>query len=485
MSRHFKNLFNHSIIYGFGEISGRVAGFLLMPIYIRYFSPDKYGQLQILVIGALILDIFLNLGLRTAFFKYYFDAEDEKSKSSIINTTYYFILIFSIFLCGSLILLSAPLATALFGDPAYSQYLIFAILTSFFNALAIIPMALFRAKKQSVHFSIFSFSKLIMNLGLKIYFVVSLTKGILGVMQAGMIAAAVSSIFLIFFIYKYLNLSFSWKLLGPLLSFGIPIIPTHLTSWLLSLSDRYLLKMFASYYEVGIYSMGHKIGSIVNIALVVPFGIAWFPFMFSISKNDDAKEVYSRVLTYFFLIGCLMSIGLSIFARDIIHFLATPEYYQGAIVVPFIAFSFVFFGLYRIGSVGINITKKTYYFPICTGISAAFNIVLNIFLIPHFGMIGTATAAIISYFLLFILSFIISQKIYYIEYQYRRLAIIVLITIGITALGMRIEFDSVLLNIALKSGLLIATIPMLHFLRFFQKSELASLQSMFNKLSRR
>jgi O-antigen/teichoic acid export membrane protein len=66
---------------------------------------------------------------------------------------------------------------------------------------------------------------------------------------------------------------------------------------------------------------------------------------------------------------------------------------------------------------GIYIEEKSMYIPLITGIGATVNIVVNLLLIPVWGIMGAALATLGAYFAMAAGLYIVTQKFYRIEYE--------------------------------------------------------------------
>jgi O-antigen/teichoic acid export membrane protein len=95
------------------------------------------------------------------------------------------------------------------------------------------------------------------------------------------------------------------------------------------------------------------------------------------------------------------------------------------VVIPWITIAVTLQGVYLLTSIGMNITKHTEYYPVAAGAAAASNIVANIILIPRYGILGPAWSNVISYAVLASVAFVLSQRFYPIQYEYGRVARVV------------------------------------------------------------
>ena len=75
-----RRLTGHVLVYGFGNIGNRVVGFLLIPVYSRYLTPEDYGVLALVAMLGQILYSVMNMGQNSALFRTYFrhESADER-----------------------------------------------------------------------------------------------------------------------------------------------------------------------------------------------------------------------------------------------------------------------------------------------------------------------------------------------------------------------------------------------------------------------
>jgi O-antigen/teichoic acid export membrane protein len=173
--------------------------------------------------------------------------------------------------------------------------------------------------------------------------------------------------------------------------------------------------------DVGVYSMGVSFGLIQKIALGA-FEYAWAPFYYATARMPDAPRVFSAVTTYGVAVLALMTAGLSAVAFDLLDVVTHGQYVAAASVVTWTAVGVFFYGVYLLTSIGLNITRRTQYYPVSTAIGATANIGLNVLLIPRFGIIGAAWANGAAYGLQAAVAYYFSQRFYHVPYEYGRVA---------------------------------------------------------------
>ena len=100
------------------------------------------------------------------------------------------------------------------------------------------------------------------------------------------------------------------------------------------------------------------------------------------------------------------------------------------------------------------------------------NIVLNVILIPPYGMEGAAIATVAAYVALFLGMLLNAQRVYPVPYQWRRVLKLAGVAVGLTVLGSALHVPlAVAIVLALTYPL--ALLP----LRFYQPDELGRLRS--------
>jgi len=480
MYKDFKKLFQTSFIYGLGSIGGSIVGFFLLPVYTRFLHPADYGILEILTTTNSIITILLIFGMDNSFARFYFDSQTEEYKKQVISTTAIFLICLAGLVIPILLIGSNFLNGFLFGQNNYTFLLQLVFLLSGLTTFFIVPMLLFRIKREAVKYSVISILNVLLIASLNIFFVVGLRKGVLGIMEGRTIAQIVILLVSYYLIKKDLSFRFSLNLLKEMLRYTIPIIPAGLMLWILSLSDRFFLLKLADPVELGLYSVGIKFASILAIAIGA-FNLGYGEFVFSRLYQDDRDKIYSRTFTYFIFVTCLIVLCLSLFSKEVVMLMTTKEYLRASSVIPILGLGLIFNGCYTIFAIGMNITKKMKaIFPI-TAIPAGLNLFLNYIFIPLYGMIGAAYTTLFSYFLMAILTWYASQKVYPLQYEWKRAGKIFFAMGTIFVISKIIIIDQFLFSLLFKFGLVGLYFLLLYFIKLPNNEEKEKIKYLISK----
>jgi O-antigen/teichoic acid export membrane protein len=136
--------------------------------------------------------------------------------------------------------------------------------------------------------------------------------GIEAIFISNLIASALTLVLLLPTIAKSFRPKFHSVLYKRLLKFGLPYLPAGLAVMLVQVIDVPILGYLTDVDTVGIYKANYKLG-IFMMLFVSMFQYAWQPFFLNNAKEENAKEIFSKVLTYFTVIGSLLVIFLSLF----------------------------------------------------------------------------------------------------------------------------------------------------------------------------
>lgn len=471
-----------TLIYGTSTVLGRLLNFLLVPIYTNFLSPSDYGITAYVYSLIAFLNVLYNYGMESAYFRYSSSQEIGTPKQNF-STPFISIAATSFIFSGILISLTTPITDAINIPLHHSSIILYSGLILFFDALAIVPFALLRQTNKAKLFAFIKFLNIVINLLLNILLLVKYDMGIEGIFISGTISSLITFIFLLPTILKNLTFNFSGELYKVLLKYGLPSLPAGFALMVIQVIDRPILRALTDNASVGIYQANYKLG-IFMMLVVSMFDYAWKPFFFKHAKNDNAKELFARITTYFFLLMSLVLLFIAFFIEDIVkiqisgRFIIHPDYWVGLHIIPIIMLGYLFYGLSLTFSAGIYLKKKTLYLPLITFIAAIINVVINLSLIPAIGIMGAALATLSSYITMSMLMYFYSQKFYKINYEFMRILKITLAVILSFILFTIIPSTNY--HLIVKLLLVVVFVILLYLFRFLKKGELSTLKQLFS-----
>jgi O-antigen/teichoic acid export membrane protein len=348
------------------------------------------------------------------------------------------------------LLLSAPIADLLFGSADDSELVMAAFVGLWAGMNYEQLTSLFRVEERSVAFVSASLANIVLTIAATLLLVVVLDAGPIGVIVGNFTGTLLVYAALVGYRREQLGLQFDRSLLREMNRFGVPLIPTALFLWVTNFSDRLFLVRLADTTEVGLYSVGVRLASAM-VLLLTAFRLAWPAFAYSIEDEREARRTYAFVLTYLVLLTTWVATALALLSPWIVRWIAAPAFAESSRVVGPLAFAAVAFGAYIVVAIGVGRARRTQFNWVVTGAAAAINIVLNLVLIPPYGMMGAAIATIVAFATMFAGMAWWSQRIYPVPYQWRRVLTAALGGIALVVAGKLLDAN---LAVALALALL-------------------------------
>ena len=482
MLGHLKSVFKSSIIYSFGNLSSKLVGFILVPLYTSHFKPYFYGIIGLVDVTSVALASIFNLGLYYALFRWYWDQEHAKKQKSIFFTSSFFLFLVSIFITLAFLPFKTQVSSLLFDSPDYSYLSILMVICAGFQIITIMPATLMRLQERPILYTVTNLLRLVVSLLLTIYFIVYLKRGVEGIYEAQIIGHMAYLLIIPVYLYKNMEFKFDWPVLKSMLKFSAPVVFTSISAIIISLADRYLLKYFSGLSDSGIYSFGQKLANTINVFVVTSINLAVSPILYKMINDPGNKRFYSKMMTYSAYVVLFFVIGLSIFGIEVIKILAKDIGYWPAFkVIPFISFAILFTLMRDNAAIGLNIQKRTKLIAVIVIVCSVLNVIFNIILIPFLDIVGASLAYLSSQLISYLLILRYSQKYYFIPYENLKLLKMVLLSILIIVFALFINRFDLLIRLIAKSALMISFPIALYFMNFYEEVEIIRIKQVFVK----
>ena len=430
LGAELKRLARHSAIYGLGGLVSRILATLLLPLYTHYLAPNAYGRVEIVTAATAVLAIVLQLGIASAFFRFYFDAKEPPARLTVIRTSFWFTMGMSTLGLAIGVIFAAPIghwiglghdpnlvragAVGLWAQTNYQQL-----------------TALFRVEERSVAYAIASVANVLITVGAMVVFVAVLHWGAIGLVAGNFTGTLVVYAVLVAYRSEQLGREFDRTLLRGMQKFGMPLVPSALALWTINFVDREFVVWYKGLPEAGIYSAAVKIASVITFVMVA-FRTAWPAFAYSIEDDREAKRTYAFVLTYLLTFASWVALALGALAPWWTQLLTSPHYQRAEKGVALLAFAGAVYAGYTVLAIGSGRARRTQLNWVVTGAGAAVNVGLNFWLIPRWGMVGASISTAAAYVALFVAMTLYAQHVYPVRYQWRRILTCVGVAVGLT-----------------------------------------------------
>jgi len=445
-----KKLAGQTAIYGLSSIISRVLLFVVFTIYLtRKFGKIEYGIYADMYSYAAVILTILTFRMDTALFRY----GKKEGMTKVFSTTFWTVFGISTITLFILLFFDDSIARALAYDDS-SHYIRWFAYFLIFDALAAPVFAKLRIDDRPIRFVIYKFLNIILTAGLILFFIEYLPNNlpewydsittIFGmkrqvdfVFLTNLIA---SGMVLLFMIPEFRSLKFQFDraLFRKMFWYVVPLvfvaIAGNINQTFAAPLQKYFLgeNIVENISNVAVYAAAAKLAILLNL-FTSAFNYAAEPFFFNNADNKDSLKIYGNVALAFTIIACLGALAL-IFYIDIIILLLGENFRSGINVVPILLFAYIFLGLYYNVSIWYKLKDKTYIGALISFAGILVTIVLSIMLLPHFGAVVSAWAALACYIVMVMIGYIVGQKYYPVAYPVKSILSYILIS-AILAIG--------------------------------------------------
>jgi len=350
-----------------------------------------------------------------------------------------------------------------FARPINFQILVLVITL---DTLVVIPYAYLRVSNKPLKFAFFKILNIIIYAVFNVYFLLyvpfAIKNGsfvpsfivdnfqqnplVLYIFIANLIASLVTFLFLLPIVFKF-KISFDKKLLVKMLTYGLPIMISSIAFVTNENLDKLLLTSYLGKDQMGIYAACYKLGVFMSL-YIMAFKLGAEPFFFNHAKEENAKITYSKILTWFTIIGAVFLVIIVAFIDQFANLLlGKDEYFEALAIVPVILLANLFLGIYYNLSIWYKLTDKTRYGMYFSIAGAIITIVFNIVFIPVIGFMASAYATLITYSFMTIISYVYGKKYYSIPYQIKNIFFYIILSASLSYFSFLLFRGNILVSI--------------------------------------
>lgn len=488
-----KSLAKDTAIYGASSIVGRFLNYLLVPLYTAVLpaASGGYGVVSNVYAYTALILVLLTFGMETGFFR--FANKEGESPEKVFANSLLFVGGLSLAFVVLCMTFLRPIATLL-EYPDHPDYVAMMVLVVALDSFQGILFAHLRYRKQALKFASIKLFNIIGNIALNLFFLLACPW--LHVHAPGTVDwfyrpdYLVGYIFVSNLILSAAQLGFflpdlrgiSYRMDRPLLrrmtAYSFPILIFGLVGILNQTVDKMIYPFLfedrqEGLVQLGIYSATSKV-ALVMAMFTQAFRYAYEPFVFGKNKEGDDRRTYSAAMKYFFIFSLLAFLAV-MFYMDLLRYMVARDYWEGLGVVAIVMGAEICKGLYFNLSFWYKLTDETRWGAYFSLIGCAIILMLNIWLVPHYGYVASAWASVAGYGTITLVSYLIGQKKYPVDYPLKDMAVylglatilfIIAYEVPIGHLALRLAFRTLLLGVflayILHKDLPLRTIPIIN-----------------------
>ena len=414
----FSNIIQHgSKYFGASMIMGGTS-LLMTKYYTTVFSPAQFGILALYLVMLKYITTLVSLNMDGSATRFYFDYRETR-RDEYLSTIFWFIttLAIIVFILGIVFMdfisnwispnsHTLYLITLLGGiGSVYVSFLI-RILYNEQKSSSILKHSIFQTFIN--HFSSFIFIS---------YFHL----GILGRMSGQGLGYFLNVFTLLKEFSKEnlfkLKLTFNRAMASETFMLALPSIIASFQTVVFVYLDRIFIKHYIGDSAVGIYTLGYMLGQGLSMVYEA-ISQAILPKVYSdMNENYEKARDELEHFSYRYYIGLvILTVIISALSPVIVSLFSNENYSEASNVMPFVMAGFMMGGFYKIPSLVLGFHKVVWFYPFLSAFSFGTNALLNWWLIPLYGIVGSAYASFIGLFLYSVVLQILSFK--YMEKKY-------------------------------------------------------------------
>lgn len=390
------------MIYALGPQLPKLVSFFMLPILTKYLTSQDYGINGIILAYVGALDAFKDLGLTViltnSFFKY--PSRYKFTWQRVHGLVQVWAPLYGLMLIPLIIAVTPEMA---FKDLSWI-ILCIVIPIMFFEPVSTIGRQYYQLNKKPISFVAIAITSSLTAIAVNYITIVHFRMGYLGFLFGALSASFVTFIIYIYLVYFRLKLlpsiRFSFKWLKKKLLVTLPSIPHFYAGYVLNISDRVLLDLLkVPIKEIGLYAFAYSIGtyfSIVGKSLQqasAPFYMEYY----KLESRDGDKR--ARTLSYIMQAGLLiLAFFICLWMKELFNFIARNEGLKSSyyIAIP-VVMAYCYFPSYFYNGMKMWYTENTKTLMMISVVAAIISVLLNLILIPIYGIIGAAASTFVSF----------------------------------------------------------------------------------------
>lgn len=423
-------LLQHTVLYLAARGGSAVLGFAAIAAYTRLLSETDYGRYALVVAGVGLCNMVLYQWLRSSLLR--FLPARMHNPSPLLGTA------ITGFAISSAVAAAIGIAAAsVWSDSTWKGLILLAVPLLWALAWFDLTLDLVRSRLRPSRYGLLAWVKAAVLLGVGVPSVL-LGLGPYGPLLGLLLGALIAGVGLGWREWGGASPQLDRPLLRGLLAYGVPLTAVFALGFVVSSSDRFLIAGLLSEGAAGIYAASYDVAQQSLGFFMMVVTLAAYPLAVRALEEAGREAARTRLgqnATLLVGVGVPGAVGISLLSPNIARvLLGTGFREQGAVILPWIAVATLLSGLKAFHSdLAFHLGRHTIKLLWGSGIAAAVNLVLNVWWIPRFGILGAAYATVTAYVIGLSVSVAVGRRVFPVPFPTTQAVKIVLAS-GVMAL---------------------------------------------------
>lgn len=397
-------------------------GFLLLPIYTLFLTPDEYGLTNLVNSFTNVAVFIVGFSLYSAIVRFVADYKHDKELlKNFYGTVMTFIIASGAFFIAIGIVFNDIVRKLFFDGITFYPIVLLALLLMVFLSLHAMHQAMLQGMQKGRKLTILNLIVFILTAGLKVVFIGVFDLGAVGFVLAQLII----NILYAFYVYYDLKrqdlvrLGIDKNVLRKSLRYSIPLMPHNLSTRIAVFASRIFINNSGALADVGLYSIATQFGALID-TVQVAVNRAFQPWFYDIlNKNDEkSKQEAIDMSSFLLIIYSFIYMIIGLFSQEVVIVMTSSDYTLAWTVIPILVVGYSIKSIYYFYvNVVMYYKKATKKLFLATVTGSILDIFFAYILVPYIGMYGSAISFIISKIIMVGIVVWISNKVENVGYS--------------------------------------------------------------------
>ena len=389
-----KALIVGTITYTIGNFGTKILSFLIVPLYTFYILPSDLGDYDLLMTTVSLLSPLLTMKISDATYRWLI--KDKSNSPDYIGATYKLLIRNCLFFSIIIVLINHFF-------PIWNCYYFILILIG--DRVLECIQKLLRGLKNQKLFAISGVLYTFLLVSANFFKICVLNEGVLALLQSVIFAQWITVLFILAFEkqLRIINIKKNHKeLQKEMLHYSIPLVPSALSWWVMSASDRYVIRAILDSTSNGIFAVAGKFPSILQTVFVM-FNNAWTDMALAdLSNNENCNKYVEELFCKLYKFSFSMVFLLIPITKVITQVILGPSYQSASIYIGILYLGTIFQGFSSFCSIGYLQKNSTSGAAKTSMYGAVVNLIVDVFLMKYIGLFAAALSTFIGFFIMWI-----------------------------------------------------------------------------------
>lgn len=389
-----KALMVGTITYAIGNFGTKILSFLIVPLYTFYIMPSDLGDYDLMMTTVSLLSPVLTMKISDATYRWLI--KDIKNSPDYLGATFKLLIRNSLFFSIVILIINTFI-------PIWNCYYFVLILVG--DRILECIQKLLRGFKNQKLFAVSGLLYTALLVSANFIKICICKQGVIALLQSVVFAQVIT---ILFIILKEKNLrNIKWKsnykqLQKEFLRYSVPLVPSALSWWVMSASDRYVIRAILGKAANGIFAVAGKFPSILQTIFTM-FNNAWTDMALSeLDKGEQTEEYVASIFRKLYCFSFSVVLVLIPSTKLVTQIILGPAYQSASIYIGILYLGTIFQGFSSFCSIGYLKQKITSGAAKTSMYGAVVNIVIDIFTMKYIGLFAASLSTFIGFFVMWI-----------------------------------------------------------------------------------